>query len=78
VVERAREALAEQHRIALQLGGHAAIGEDVGEIELAARLQTRKISRKDPRLVGREIHHAVRHDDVDARVGDASAARSSM
>ena len=70
VVERAAEALAEEHGIALEVGRNPAVREHVGKVELASRLQHPEDLAEDARLVGREVDHAVRDDQVDRGVAD--------
>ena len=55
-----------QHRVGGERLGNAAIGINVGEIELAAGLQQAMRGAQHGRLVGNEVDDAVRHDRVKA------------
>jgi hypothetical protein len=67
-VQRAAQAFAIQHRVIAQRRRHAAVGVDIGEVELAARLEQAMHLAQHRVLVGRQVDHAVRHHDIEAGV----------
>ena len=70
-VHRSAQALADEQRAAADLFGYAAIGEDVGEVELSAVGEHAPDFVEDGLLVGGEVDNAVGDDDVDGAVLDA-------
>jgi hypothetical protein len=65
-VQGAAEALSVQHGIAAHGVGNVAVRVDVGEMELAALRQQPAHAPEHRVLVGAEIQHAVRDDDVES------------
>ena len=70
-VERARQALAAQHRVVVELVRHTPVREDVRKVQLAARLQHAGYLLKHLILEGRQVDNAVRHHHVHRFVGNA-------
>ena len=58
-VKRARQAFAIQDRVLDEVGRNPAVGIDIREIQLTARLQQPVRGAEHGRLVGAEIDHAV-------------------
>jgi hypothetical protein len=54
---------------------HPAVGEHVGEVEPAARLEQEEDFGEDGPLVRRQVGHAVRDHDVHGAVRDAGGAQ---
>ena len=65
-VQDAAQAFAVQHRVVAHYGGHAAVGVDIREIQLAARLEQPQDSAQHHVLVRGEVDDAVGDDEVEA------------
>ena len=68
VVERPRQAFPAQHRVGQQRRVDPAVGEHVGEVQLAAGLEHPEHLGQDPALVAGQVEHAVGDHHVDAGV----------
>ena len=55
--------------VLLSLVGHCLLNEDVSDLEPPARLENTRNFLESGKLVGKEIEHAVRDDDVGPTVG---------
>jgi hypothetical protein len=64
-IERPPQALADEDRVPGELGGQAAVGEDIGEVELPPRLQHPDDLLEDRPLVRGEVQDAVRDHHID-------------
>lgn len=71
-IERAAQALANEHVVRSGLGRQPAICVDVREIKLAAFLEHLCYTSKDSLLIGAQITHAVANDDIHGAISDTT------
>ena len=69
-VHRAAEALAQKDRVLVDFLRNAAVGEDIGEVQLATNLEDAPDFLEDLLFHGRQVNDAVGDDHVDRPVGN--------
>ena len=74
-VESPRKAFASQYGVVVELGRHAPVGEDVGEVQLAARFEHARDFGEHLVLEGGQVDDAVRDDHVHRIVLDADGGQ---